>query len=98
MTSNRPHINQRAAFLAVALLAAIAAAAASAAGPGSPSRGFGSNGIANLRSDSRIHDAVVQKRGKVLVVGETGRDAGRVRLLVQRLTRRGRPDPGFRGG
>jgi uncharacterized delta-60 repeat protein len=79
-------------------LLALAMAAACFARPGSPSKGFGQNGIVALRADSSLRDVAPQSGGRVLVTGVSGRQAGKARLLVQRLTKSGRPDPKFHHG
>jgi uncharacterized delta-60 repeat protein len=76
----------------------LSAVAVAVARPGAPSRGFGSGGVVQLRSDSRILDVAAASDGGMVVVGEAGAEARHARLLVQRLTRRGKPDPRFRGG
>ena len=75
---------------ALALLAILA---------GAPGAGGASQGrAATLRADSRVLDLALRHDGKIVVAGEVGRAAGRVRLMVQRLTASGRPDPGFNRG
>jgi uncharacterized delta-60 repeat protein len=85
---------RRAAALAgaLALLALVGALGAGGAG------GAFEGGVAALRADSRVLDVALRRDGKIVVAGEVGRAAGRLRLMVQRLTPAGRPDRGFNRG
>jgi uncharacterized delta-60 repeat protein len=66
------------------------------AGQGDPDRSFGSAGVATLpRNDTLLRGAAVQRDGKLVAVGELGRDAGAARLLVARFNRNGSLDRSF---
>lgn len=95
--STRPYPRVVLGLLALAATVAFPAVAG-AARPGQLDSSFGSSGITTLRPDSRLLDVAVDRSGKAVVVGEVGKGANRVRLLVQRLDARGRPDPRFNRG
>jgi uncharacterized delta-60 repeat protein len=87
----------RAACIAIAVL--ILAPALAAAGRGDPDRSFGGDGTAQLpANDTLLRAAAVQRDGKLIAVGEQGREQGRVRLLVARFNRNGSLDRSFNPG
>jgi uncharacterized delta-60 repeat protein len=92
--SRLPAIVSAAAAFAAALLTT---APPAAAGPGDLDRSFGGDGIVELGADTKLLDVAVH-RGKLTVVGQQGRSAGRARLLVARFTASGSPDRSFHRG
>ena len=85
------------ALLAGGLCLALVVVAASAK-PGAQVKNYGSGGTARLSPDSRILDAAVQKDGKLVVVGVSGEEANKARMVVGRFTAAGKPDPKFKRG
>ncbi len=84
--------------VAVGTLIAASAGLALATGPGALDSRFGHGGLAYVGSNNRLFGAVVQRDGKVVVVGEAGASSS-ARLLLVRFTSPGRLDRSFgRGG
>src|SRR4051794_18416289 len=78
--------------MALALLAVLAYAAYATAA-GTPSPGFGANGIAQVGAAARINAVAVQDDGRPVVAGYSGNN-----MLVQRLGTNGAPEAAFNAG
>lgn len=84
---------------AVVALSWLSIASIAVAAEGDRDRSFDGDGVAELpRDDTQLFAGAVQRDGKLVAVGEQGRRAGAVRLLVARFNRDGSLDGGFNAG